>query len=61
MWVGSWVAEVSHPAILLVWVGHRAEIIVVGLTTPLLFSNQALELSQVRVKMLISAYIETIS
>lgn len=32
-----------------------------GLTTPMLFSNQALELNQTRTKILINAYIDTLS
>lgn len=34
---------------------------IAGLTTPMLFSNQALELNQTRTKILINAYIDTLS
>ncbi|OCF77681.1 hypothetical protein I204_01679 [Kwoniella mangroviensis CBS 8886] len=37
------------------------ELIRRGLTTPMLFSNQALELSQTRTKMLIQAYLDTLT
>ncbi|WWD20031.1 hypothetical protein CI109_104504 [Kwoniella shandongensis] len=37
------------------------ELIRRGLTTPMLFSNQALELNQTRTKMLIQAYLDTLS
>ncbi|WWC93117.1 uncharacterized protein L201_008084 [Kwoniella dendrophila CBS 6074] len=38
-----------------------AELIERGLTTPMLFSNQALELSQPRTKVLIQAYLDTLT
>ncbi|WWC73405.1 uncharacterized protein I206_107372 [Kwoniella pini CBS 10737] len=63
----GFLAEIGNRSVLgLREVGHVLELISIelirrGLTIPMLFSNQALELNQTRTKMLIQAYLDTLS